>query len=146
MCILDQLQKGSLLPTLTLGGEEYLGALRGRHNLVLVHSHPPGCSECEHVLVDLAANLEMLRENHAEILVMVPGSAAEVQALAHRLGLPFTVSAVQEGEFGSTATLVVTDRFGEVFAIIRADNGDHSLLTVAKLVEELDFVELQCPE
>jgi len=41
--------------------------------------------------------------------------------------------------------MIVTDRFGEVFSISRADE-QHRLLTAAQLAEELAFVTLQCPE
>lgn len=145
MGVMDQLEKGSTLPALHLGEGGCLGAWRGRRNLVLFLTHPLGCSSCTGLLRDLAANLDLLRGREAEVLAMVPGDADEVRALVHRLGLPFPICAVREDELGSDATLVVTDRFGEVFAMARSGD-DHRLLTVAQLAEELAFVELQCPE
>ena len=145
MGVIDQLDKGSILPTLQLGGIGSLGALRGRCNLLLFLAHPPGCSLCVELLGKFAANLGLLRDLEAEVLALVPGEAAEVQAFAQRLALPFPVCAVRQNEFGSDATLIVADRFGEIFAMVRA-GATHRLLTVEEVVEELTFIGVQCPE
>jgi hypothetical protein len=41
--------------------------------------------------------------------------------------------------------LVVTDPFGEIFAVTRAGEG-HRLPAVAEIAGELAFIGVQCPE
>jgi peroxiredoxin len=145
MGIFDHLDKGSILPALYLAGWGSLSALPGRRSLLLFLAHPLRCAPCVELLRELAANYGQLRETEAEVLALVPGTAAETQAFAHRLALPFPVCAVRQGQFGRDATVIVTDRFGEVFAVAQA-GATHRLLTVGEIFEELAFIGVQCPE
>ena len=120
-----------------------LGDFRGRRNLVLFLTHPAGCVACEEKLRELSGDLNRLRGEDAEVLAIVPGDGAAAAGW-RRLALPFPMLTGGRAVFGDAA-MIVADRFGEIFAIARAD-ADHQLPMTAQLAEELAFVELQCPE
>ena len=149
MTRIDLLEKGDTLPTLSLpeaSGEEFrLSDFRGRRNLVLFVTHPVGCAACEAQLRALNDALELLRGEAAEVLAAVPGRPEPVQELKRRLALSFPVLIDAENSLGGKATLAVADRFGEIFAITRADE-EHQLPTPAETAGELAFIGVQCPE
>jgi len=145
----DRLNKGDLLPPLTLpdvaGEMVRTSDFRGRFNLLLFLTHPPDCTHCEETLLELDQSLATKDTDAIRILVIVPGAAAKVLAMKQRLALSIQVLVDAGAMLGNGAAMIVTDRFGEVFSIARADE-QHRLLTVAQLAEELAFVSLQCPE
>jgi len=145
----DRLNQGDLLPPLTLpdvaGEMVRTSDFRGRFNLLLFLTHPPGCALCEETLQELDQSLARRDSDTTRILVIVPGAAAKVRAMKQRLALSIPVLVDAGAVLGNGATMIVTDRFGEVFSISRADE-QHRLLTAAQLAEELAFVTLQCPE
>ena len=146
---IDLLKKGDILPTLNLpavsGGKASPGDVRGRCNLVLLRTHPVGCTACEEQLRVLQEALDQLRSDDTEVMVIVPGSPQQVMELQRRLALAFPVLIDVGSPPGSEAMLAVADRFGEIFAIWRS-GVDHRLPTVAEIAGELAFVALQCPE
>ena len=121
------------------------GDFRGQSNLVLFLAHSATCAHCEEKLRELNLAVHKLREEGAELLVVVPGSSAEVQQLKRQLALSIPVLVATGGTLGEDATIIVTDRFGEIFFIASA-GARHALPTATQLVAELAFVELQCPE
>ena len=149
MDVVDQLKKGDNLPTLcllaTTGEEVRLNAWRGLRNLVLFVTHPLECVACEELLLELEDNLGRLQGEEAEVVVAVPGRLAEVRQLKQRLELSFPVFIDTDSILGNRPILVVTDRFGEIYSIARAGD-DHQFPTVEKIVEELAFIGVQCPE
>jgi peroxiredoxin len=149
MSRIDLLKKGDNLPNLNfseaLGNEIWLGDFRDRHNLVLLLTHPIGCAACEEKLWELNAALDRLRSEDAEVVAVVPGSPDQVRELQRRLALAFPVLIDAGATSALAATLLVADRFGEVFAVARTDERHH-LPSMTQLVEELAFIELQCPE
>lgn len=146
---IDLLKKGDILPFLSFpeasGGEVSTGDFRGRCNLVLLLTHPAGCTACEEKLRELHTSLDHLRSEDAEVLAIVPGSPHQVMELQRQLALAFPVLIDARGAPGGEAILAVADRFGEIFAIWRSGH-NHRLPTVAETAEELAFVALQCPE
>jgi peroxiredoxin Q/BCP len=149
MTRIDLLEKGDTLPTLSLpeaSGEEFrLSDFRGRRNLVLFVAHPVGCAACEAQLRALNDALDLLRGEAAEVLAAVPGRREPVQELKRRLALSFPVLIDAENSLGGKAILAVADRFGEIFAIARADE-EHRLPAPAETAGELAFIGMQCPE
>lgn len=145
----ELLKKGNILPAFCLpaasGEEVRIGEFRGRRNLVLFLTHPPGCAACEQKLRELTDARGELREEEAEVLAVVPGSAAEVREMKRRLALSLPLLIDADRTLSGGAAMVVTDRFGEVFAITRSGEG-HRLPTVADIAGELAFIGMQCPE
>lgn len=143
------LNKGDLLAPLTLpeasGELVRTGDFHGRRNLVLFLTHPPGCSGCETRLLELDRSLETLRAEEAEVLAVVPGTPERVRELKRRLALSLPLLVDAEAKPGEDAAIIVADRFGEIFAVSRAQ-GRHALLSAEQLGEELAYVALQCPE
>ncbi|MBE0596343.1 MAG: redoxin domain-containing protein, partial [Desulfuromonadales bacterium] len=125
----------------TVGTADY----RGRRNLALLLTHPPGCAPCEAKLRELAAGYGELTAGVAEVLAVVPAPVAAAREMKERLGLPFPVLADPEHSLGEEGWLVVADRFGEVFASGRAGER-HLIPSVGEIAEELAFIEVQCPE
>lgn len=145
MGLIDQLEKGDSLPALSLGEELSTDTWRGRRNLVLFLAHPLGCPACADMLLGLAAHLDLLRSEDAEVLALVPWGTAEVGEFRRRHALSLPVYPAPESALGTDATLIVTDRFGEIFAIARAGPA-HRLPPLPKIAEELAFIGVQCPE
>lgn len=143
------LNKGDLLAPLTLpeasGELVRTGAFHGRRNLVLFLAHPPGCTGCEAKLLELDRSLETLRAEEAEVLAVVPGTPERVRELKRRLALSLPLLVDAGAKPGEDAVIIVADRFGEIFAVSRAE-GRHALLSAEQLGEELAYVALQCPE
>lgn len=149
MGILDQLQKGDILTGLrlraTTGDEVDLGALRGRRNLALLLAHRPGCDPCAEMLRNLEGNLDLMRGEDADVMAIVPGDPAEVERLVQRLALSFPVLLDPAALLHDDAAIIVTDRFGEIFATVQAGK-DHRLPAVGEIAGELAYIGVQCPE
>jgi len=81
----DRLNQGDLLPPLTLpdvaGEMVRTSDFRGRFNLLLFLTHPPGCALCEETLQELDQSLARRDADTTRILVIVPGAAAKVRAM-----------------------------------------------------------------
>ena len=149
MLPLDLLKKGDILPFLKLpevsGGTVTFSKFRGRRSLVLLLTHSADCALCAEKLQELHEALDQLRSEDAEVMAIVPGPPQQGMELQRRLALAFPVLN-DDGRLPSDhAVLVVTDRFGEIFAIWRAGQ-EHRLPTVAEIAGELAFIALQCPE
>jgi peroxiredoxin len=149
MVSIELLKKGNILPAFCLpaasGEVVRLGELRGRRNLVLFLSHPPGCNACEQELRELDSARGELRQEEAEVLAVIPGSSAEVRELKRRLSLSLPLLIDAAPALNGGAAMVVTDRFGEIFAVTRAGK-EHQLPTPAQIAEDLAFIGVQCPE
>lgn len=143
------LKKGMILPSLRLreisGGELALDSSRGRRNLVLFLLHPAGCNSCEAKLQELAEGYPELVAEGADVLAVfsaVPPTEA-VSRASSRFPFPLLVDA--ERSLGDGATIIITDRFGEIFHLVHAGEG-HQLLSVAEIADWLAFIGVQCPE
>jgi peroxiredoxin len=149
MVSIELLKKGNILPAFCLpaasGETVWTGEFRGRRNLVLFLTHPPGCNACEQELRELDEALGELRQEEAEVLAVIPGSAAEVRELKRRLALSLPLLIDADSPLDGGAEMVVTDRFGEIFAVTRAGK-EHQLPTPAEIAGELAFIGMQCPE
>ena len=149
MARIDLLNKGDRLPDLTLpealGGTVRLGDFHGRRNLVLFWTHPAGCAPCESLLRELSDNLALLQSEDAEVLAIVPGAPVRTAELKERLAIAFPLLVAAEEPACGQLSMLVADRFGEIFVAARAVEADQ-LPGGAQLAEELAFIQLQCPE
>ena len=149
MARIDLLNKGDRLPALTLpealGGMVRFGDFHGRRNLVLFLSHAAGCVPCATLLRELNENLALLQNEDAEVLAVVPGPSILAAKLKERLAISFPLLIAAEEPTCGQVSILVADRFGEIFFVARADEADQ-LPGGAQLAEELAFIQLQCPE
>lgn len=149
MVRIDRLNKGDRLPDLIFpeasGGLVRLCDFRGRRNLVLFWAHAAGCAPCEELLRELRDSLALLQNEDAEVLAVVPGPPIRTAALKERLAIGFPLLVAAEESACGQVSMLVADRFGEIFAVARADEADQ-LPGGARLAEELAFIQLQCPE
>jgi peroxiredoxin len=149
---------GNVLPDFELPssrGEPVLAsAYRGRSNLVLI------LAADSNLLNDLLSQLDSkqqeLAENNARILVTAVGTrqhACELkqeQRLNHDLLVDLdgrvhrTLDAINTA--GQPVPMVfVTDRFGEIFAILKID-AHKSIPSAEEVLGWLEFINCQCPE
>lgn len=149
MARINLLNKGDRLSALTLpealGGMIRLGDFYGRRNLVLFWAHAAGCVPCETLLRELNENLALLQNEDAEVLAVVPGPSILAAKLKERLAIGFPLLIAAEEPTCGQVSILVADRFGEIFVAARADEADQ-LPGGAQLAEELAFIQLQCPE
>ena len=126
---------------------------RGRSNLVLICADER--AETEQLLLGLASQYTEIRNEEAEVLVVVR-SSAEAAGKKEQLKLPYPILVDDNGrihqELGAAdsqgrefAAVYVTDRFGEVFGTYRTRDGQ-PLPRLADIVNLLEFIGIQCPE
>ena len=125
---------------------------RGRANLVLLftpETHSP-------LLGELASAGEMIREQEAEVLTVLPCAREQAMQIKQRQKLPFFVLSDSElavhRSMGATdalgrprPALYITDRYGEIFASFRESEAG-KLPCAADILDWLDFINRQCPE
>ena len=137
-----------------LDGVVHLSDYRGRANVVLILSDRR--SETSELLSDIAARYSEIKDEEAEVLVLIPMSRPQAAEIKKRLGLPCPVLADEDWRIhrqlgavdtqgNDSAAVYVTDRFGEVFGAYRTSGGQ-SLPRVADILNWLEFINAQCPE
>jgi peroxiredoxin len=138
-----------VLPS-TAGGTSGPGALRSKYNAVLafLDAGPEG----EEFLRGLESVYAELLASQARLLVVVPMSLPEADALAHKLALSFPLLADEGGKttrrmLGEShhAALCVTDRYGQVFSLEVAV-ASSELPPPRSAIDWLEFIQIQCPE
>lgn len=138
-----------VLPS-TAGGTSGPGALRSKYNAVLAFlAAGPGAEE---FLQGLASVYAEVLASQARVLVVVPLSLVEADALARKLALPFPLLADDGGKttrrmLGEShhAALCVTDRYGQVFSLELAV-APSELPPLRSAIDWLEFIQIQCPE
>lgn len=145
---------GRMLPWFALpaadGGQAGSAALRGRANLVVLLHHGAGCAACERVLQELAGAVERFGEEEGAVLAVGPDEGAALGEQAARLGWAYPLLSDPRMEVAArlgwgAPTLVVSDRFGEIWALWDG-GGTHALPGAEEVGEWLGFIERQCPE
>ncbi len=137
-----------------LDGVVHLSDYRGRANLVLILSDHK--SETSKLLSHTAARYSEIKNEEAEVLVIIRMSRPQAAETQKRLRLPCPVLADDVGRIhqplgavdsqgDDSAAVYVTDRFGEVFGAYRTSGGQ-SLPGVADILNWLEFINAQCPE
>lgn len=150
--------KGRQLPNFELtclrGQPIRLSDYRGRRNLVLVFTDErPATAEVLSAMAERQAEFE---NEGAEIIVIAQPSRGESGHMKELLKLPYPVLVDESGlihrNFGASdphgcpaAALYVTDRFLEVFAMYRTQDGQ-ALPGAKEVFDWLEFINSQCPE
>jgi peroxiredoxin len=138
----------------TLGHEIKLSDYRGRANLVLIFGDR---QEPTTSLAALLANeYAEIRNEQAEVLLVLQSSLARAARMQRELKLPFPVLSDQDGHLHCNigaidsqqnpgTTVYITDRFGEVFGVYRTCEGT-PLPSLKEILDWLEFINSQCPE
>ena len=152
--------KGQLICDFTLastGGQKIsLSDYRGRSNLVLVFAGGGAGSPDIKVLVEIAADYARFQEEETQVLAIMQCTRGKAATIKQQANLPFPLLVDEDGRIhrpagaadkeGHPATAIyITDRFGEVFAVYRAAEGQ-AIPSVREIVEWLSFINSQCPE
>jgi len=118
-------REGVLVPGFELprsdGGTLRLRSYRGRRSLLVHFAHAAGCTRCREFLAGALERYAAYADEGAEVLAVVPDTAASVAGLRAELALPFPVLVDAEGAVcrryglttGAEAAVAVTDRYGE---------------------------------
>ncbi|HEY8459480.1 MAG TPA: redoxin domain-containing protein [Blastocatellia bacterium] len=154
-----ELNPGQIIPAFSLTAanrRERIGPwnYKQRRNLAIFFIHSAECRMCVELLRAVAANYGEYQRLEAEALAIAPDEIDRLRRLAQELNLPFPVLADEEGKIRARyltpsgqpeAAVVVTDRWGEIFARNFAGR-EHDLPSEAGIREWLEFIELQCEE
>jgi len=150
-----QLIREFTLPS-TLGQHVSLSDYRGRSNVVLVFAGGGDGILDREVLTEIAADYVRFREEQTQVLAILQCSRGKADMIRRQANLPFPVLVDEDGRIHRSAGAVdyqghpvtatyVTDRFGEVFAVYRASEGQ-AMPSGGEIVEWLSFINSQCPE
>ena len=152
--------KGQLICDFTLvstGGQKIsLSDYRGRSNLVLVFAGGGAGSPDIKVLVEIGADYARFQEEETQVLGILQCTRGKAATIKQQENLPFPLLVDEDGRIhrpagaadkeGHPATAIyITDRFGEVFAVYRAAEGQ-AMPSVREIFEWLSFINIQCPE
>lgn len=138
----ETLQKGSVIPDFELsfldGTRQLLSQFRGRSNLVVFFTAEP---ETRALVAELVEQNSSLEVNEAKVLVISPGKLSAPSAPKHALAT--AAARLPEALIG--AEVIITDRFGEVFAVFPKPNIP-TCPSADEVVRWLEFINQQCEE
>jgi peroxiredoxin len=133
----------------TAGAEVRLSDYRGRSDLVLIFGAVS--AERSALIRDLTGVYQRIREEQAEVLLIVPAAVKEREQ-ALQIPFPVLVDSGREiyAEYGLPINsdpifgIFIADRFGELAASYVAS--DTTNATSASILKWLEFINSQCPE
>ena len=142
--------------TSTLGQEISLSDYRGRSNLVLVFVGGGVGSPDLKILAEIGADHARLQDEQTQVLAIMQCTQETAARIEQKANLPFPLLVDEDGRIhrsagaadksGHPATAIyITDRFGEVFAVYRAAEGQ-TMPSAQEIMEWLTFINIQCPE
>lgn len=140
----------SILPPFSLPDEQGrmvdVEKYRQQRNLVIILA-PAVTPGVEELLEGLATAAGTLAAEEAVVLTVIQGSTTEGAKLKNRLDYPYPLLLDEGGDLvrrfsGATASVYITDRFREIFAV---RHGDH-LFSRDEVLEWLAHINRQCPE
>jgi len=140
----------------TLGQPISLSDYRARSNLVLIFAGRGDRSSDIEILAEIARDYAGFLDEQAQVLAIVPCTREKAARIKAETNLPFPLLVDEDGRihrhtdaadnYGQPATAIyITDRFGEVFAVYRAAEGQ-TMPDVREIVTWLAFINSQCPE
>lgn len=123
---------------------------RQRSNVLLAFHHGADCAACSAFLRELALHMDAYRQEETVVLAIGPDQQTKNLLLAAQLGHPFPLLSDPAGRILAqqglnTPSLVITDRWGEIWAVWDAGT-DHRLPSTQDILRWLVFIESQCPE
>ena len=142
--------------TSTLGQQVSLSDYRGRSNLVLVFAGGGAGNPDRKLLAEIAADYTHIHEEQAEVLAVMQCARERATRIGQEENLSFPVLVDEDGRIhrpagavdkeGHPATAIyITDRYGEVFVVYRAAEGQ-AMPGSGEIVAWLSFINSQCPE
>lgn len=151
-------ERGDRIPDFTApaAGEGTVSTRRYylRRNLALVFTHRWPCAACQDYLRAIAARIEAIRAEAAEVVAVLPlGPEVGIGDLA---ALPFPIALADDAEIHERyglvtddgrllAAVVIADRTGTVYEVDLADEA-HRLLEPEEIRSWLEFVSYECSE
>jgi peroxiredoxin Q/BCP len=140
----------------TLGEPISLSDYRGRSNLVLVFAGGGDNSPDLKILAEIATDYARFLDEQAQVLAIMQCSREKAARIKKQSNLIFPLLVDEDGRIhrsagaadncGHPATAIcITDRFGEVFAVYRAAEGQ-KMPDLQEIVTWLAFINSQCPE
>lgn len=129
---------------------------RGRSNLVLIFAGDVGQTGVQAYLAGLAQRSAAIRDQNAEMLLVLACSRERAERIQSQEKLPFLVLTDEDmrihgmvgaiGAHGTASTAIyLTDRFLEVFAAWRTAEGN-TLPDASEILSWLEYINSQCPE
>ena len=152
--------KGQLIRDFTListvGQPISLSDYRGRSNLLLVFAGGGDCDPGLKILAEIAADYDRLLDEQTQVLAIMKCPQETAARVKQQADLPFPLLVDEDGRIhrsagaadnsGHPATAIyITDRFGEVFAVYRAAEGQ-LMPDLHEIMTWLAFINSQCPE
>jgi peroxiredoxin len=142
--------------TSTLGQQVSLSDYRGRSNLVLVFAGGGAGRPDLRILAEIAADYGRIQQEQAEVLAIMQCAREQAARIGQEENLSFPLLVDEDGRMhrpagaadkeGHPATAIyITDRYGEVFVVYRAAEGQ-AMPGSREIVEWLSFINSQCPE
>jgi peroxiredoxin len=121
-----------------------------RHNMVIFLHHGPSCRKCCALLIELSQSLERFDQAEAVVLAISCDPLDVLRSFATELRLQLPLLSDPAGQVARNENIkhpaiIVTDRFGEIWAAWSSDD-THALPSVQDVRSWLEFVELQCRE
>ena len=153
-------EKGQLIRdftlTSTLGQEISLSDYRGRSNLVLVFAGGSVDNPDLKVLAAIAADHNRFQDEQTQVLAIMQCTLERAAQISQVANLPFPLLVDEDGQIHRSAgaadksghpaiAIYITDRFGEVFAVYRAAQGE-TMPSAQEIIKWLTFINIQCPE
>jgi peroxiredoxin len=152
--------RGHLMPDFTLSSSDGKQVspydYRGRSNLVLFFAGRTKDSSDSPLLSALAKRYGEIAETNSEVVVVLAESVTQADEFRRKMHFPVSVLSDPDmrvhnmvGACGAQAvpgaTLYITDRFLEVFAVWRTGTGD-VLPDISAVLSWLSYLDSQCPE
>jgi mycoredoxin-dependent peroxiredoxin len=150
-----QLIRDFTLPS-TLGQAVSLSDYRGHSNLVLVFAGGGAGGPDLSALKEIASDYARFQDEQTEVLAIMQSTRERAVRIKHEANLPFPLLIDEDGRIHRAAGAVdqeghpaiaiyITDRFGEVFAVYRAAEGQ-TMPSAREIGAWLNFINSQCPE
>lgn len=118
----------------------------GRSSTVLVRIHNARCAECLAYVQALSNAVSDFTAWDGRVVVLVPGTVADAEAVKEGPARPFTVLADEEAQVPlDGAAVVIADRYDQIYHVADAGDG-HALPSPGDIEDWLRYIATQCPE